>query len=107
MKKPALLQPAVAPPFGAAAELGRGKAVLAQFGKEGPPAFVHRVGVLLILGIELFDELGIGAVQERGEIQNLVGGPVETVGSCLACHFNGLAVRPPVFPFAHRQGAGV
>ncbi len=101
------LQLGVAPPAGPAAELGRRKAGFAQFGEEGPPAVIHRIGVLLVLGIELFDEGGVGAIQERGEVQNLVGGPVQSVRSCLACHFNRLAGWPPVFPFAHRRGGGL
>ena len=52
---------AVPPPRGAAAQLCRGQPTFAQFGEPLPPGRIHRVGVLLILGIELFEEGCVGA----------------------------------------------
>ena len=87
----AILQPdlGIALPGRAAAELGRVEAVLAELGEEAPPAGFDRIGIVQILAVEGFDEAGIAAEQERGRVENRVGGGSVVTGWVgLARHFN-------------------
>ena len=77
----------VPPPFRAAAELGRIERGLTKARKIGTPALVDGIGVFEILGIEGFDEGGVGAGQEGGRLQQIVGAAGEAGGRRLACHF--------------------
>ncbi|MEJ0042880.1 MAG: hypothetical protein WDM81_12040 [Rhizomicrobium sp.] len=77
----------VAPPLRAAAELGRVERGLAEARKISPPAFVHRIGVLEILGIERFHEGRVGAGQEGGRLQQFVGTAGQAGRRGLVCHF--------------------
>ena len=70
----------VAPPGGPAAKLRRRKRVLAQAQKIGTPAFVHRIGIFQVLGVERLDEGGVGAGEKRGRFEQLIGAARETIG---------------------------
>ncbi len=80
----------VAPPRRAAADLGRIELGLAQACEVFTPCWIDGVGIFEILGVERLHEGGIGAGQEGGRFQDLVGGPGDSVGWILACHFNSL-----------------
>ena len=69
----------IALPGRAAAQLGGGQARFAQFGEIGTPAFIQGVGIGEILGVEPFQEGGIGAGQKAGRVQNVVGGAIEPI----------------------------
>ena len=69
----------IAAPGGAPAQLGRVQPAFAQFGEPGPPARLHRIRVFQILGVKRLDEMGIGAIEKRGRLQNLVGETGDTI----------------------------
>ena len=80
----------IAAPGGAAADLGGLQRGLSQACKISPPAFIDRIGVLEILGVERLNEGGIGAGEERRRLEQVIGAAGETVLGILTCHFKGL-----------------
>ena len=94
---------AVALPAGAAPELGRAQTLFAERVEERPPSAVDRGRVAQVLGIQPFDEAGIGSEQERGGFQDGIGRWLALpVRLGFNSHFNWLADARGVAPEAFR-----
>ena len=69
----------IAQPGRAAAKLGGGEAVFAKPREIGAPGVIHAGRVGEILGIQGFQEGGIGAGEEGGGVQDVVGRAVDSL----------------------------
>ena len=87
----------IAPPGGAAAQLGGGQTILAEGRKIGPPGGVHRVGVFEVLAVKRLDIGGVGAEQEGRLLQHRIGRAGKSFG--ISIHFKMLGgIRPLLAP---------
>jgi len=60
-------------------QLGRGQALVADLREVGLPALIDRGGIGQPGRIHLFDKGGIGAVKERGRLEDFIGGAIQPI----------------------------
>ena len=82
------LRPAFAFPAGTPGVRGSTGRVIAEFGKEGAPAFRHRRGILRVGRLHLFEPERRAPVEERGLQHRGVAGAARAVHrAAIVCHF--------------------
>ena len=102
----ARLRPAFALPAGALGIRRGACGIVAQFGKEGAPAFRNRGRILRIGRLHLFDVERRSAIKERGLQHRGVTGAARAVHqAAIVCHCN-FILPEPAAPGSH-MGAGV
>ena len=70
---------AVALPLRTAAQLGGRKILVPNLREIGLPAFIYRRGVGQPGRVHLLDKGGVGAIEERGRLEDVVGGAIQPI----------------------------